>query len=213
LERKPSIYVGLRLAETVRRRAVVAYPTLSDNDRQWIEGIRARHDPQASIIAAHVTLVFPTEVAEASVVAQVRTALRLCGSIRLVLRRATTCPDAIESGYYVVLRADEGHAELLVVHDALYDGVLASYRRRDIPFEPHVTVGAHSDLSECERIANQINEERRIVRARINRVDVIEVGESIVRTVAEIPLGSGGNEPPNPTMQRTGGSPRSPSGR
>jgi len=32
---------------------------------------------------------------------------------------------------------------------------------------------------------------RRIVRARISRVDVIEVGESSVRTVAEIPLGFG----------------------
>ena len=111
------------------------------------------------MIAAHVTLVFPTEVAEASVVAHVGNALRLCESIPLVLRGATICPDAIESGYYVVLRVEEGHAELRVVHDALYDGVLASRRRRDIPFEPHVTVGAHPALSECERITSQINED------------------------------------------------------
>ena len=187
------MHVGLRWAETVRRLAVVAYPTLSDEDRQWIEGVRVRHDPQASRIAAHVTLVFPTEVAEASVVAQVRTAAQLYESISLVLRRATTCPDAIEGGYYVALPAEEGHAALLAVHDALYDGVLAAHRRRDIPFEPHVTVGAHPDLHECERIAKRMNEERRIVRARIDSVDVIDVGESMVRTVVEIPLGPGGN--------------------
>jgi hypothetical protein len=55
---------------------------------------------------------------------------------------------------------------------------------------PHVTVGAHPQTSECERIANQLNEERRTVRARINSVEVIEMGESMVRTVTEIKLGS-----------------------
>ena len=123
------------MAETVRKLAVVAYPTLSDDDRLWIEGVRARHDPLASRIAAHFTLVFPTEA--------------------------------------------EGHA-----------GALAAHRRRDIPFVPHVTVGAHPQTGECERIANQLNEERRIVRARINSVDVSEMGESMVQTVAEIKLGS-----------------------
>jgi 2'-5' RNA ligase len=201
------------LADTVSSLAVVAYPTLSDDDRQWIEGVRVRHDPLASRIAAHVTLVFPTEVREAPVVAHVRSALQFCESIPVVLRGAVAFPDRVGSGYYVFLLAEEGYAELLAVHDALYNGVLADHRRRDIPFVPHVTVGAHPQLGECERIANQLNEERRIVRAQINNVDVIEVDESMVRTVAEIPLGSGGKQPPNPTVQRTGRSPCSPSGR
>ena len=178
----------------MRRLAVVAYPTLSDDDRQWIEGIRARYDPLASRIAAHFTLVFPTEVAEVPVVAQVRNALQSLESIPVVLRRAAAFPDAFGSGYYVFLLAEKGHPELLAVHDTLYEGVLAAHRRRDIPFVPHVTVGAHPQLGDCERIASQLNEEHRIVRARINSVDVIEVGESMVRTVAEIPLGFGGNQ-------------------
>ena len=41
--------------------AVVAYPALEDRDRDWIEFVRARHDPQALRIPAHFTLVFPTE--------------------------------------------------------------------------------------------------------------------------------------------------------
>lgn len=171
------------------RVAVVAYPTLSDEDRQWIEGIRARYDPLASRIAAHFTLVFPTEVAEAPLVARVRTALRSCESISVVLRRAAAFPDANGSGHYVFLLAEEGQADLLALHDTLYDGVLVAHPRRDVPFVPHVTVGAHPQRGECERIANELNEGRRTLQARIDSVEVLEVGESLVRTVAEIPLG------------------------
>jgi hypothetical protein len=51
------------------------YPALSHGDRDWIEGIRTRYDPLVSRIAAHFSLVFPTEVAEALLVAQVEHAL------------------------------------------------------------------------------------------------------------------------------------------
>ena len=179
----------------MRRLAVVAYPTLTDADRQWIEAIRLRYDPLALRIPAHVTLVFPAEVAAASVVAQVRHALKAAESISVVLRRAVAFPDPIGDGFYVFLLTEEGQPELLAVHDALYDGILAPHRRRDIPFVSHITVGAHPQLSECERIANQVNEEHRLVRARIESVDVIEVDESMTRTIAEIPLGAGSNQP------------------
>ena len=44
------------------RYAVVAYPKLEEADRLWIETIRARHDPQAALIPAHFTLMFPAPV-------------------------------------------------------------------------------------------------------------------------------------------------------
>ena len=34
------------------RLAVVAYPVLAPADQRWIDEVRARHDPQASRIAA-----------------------------------------------------------------------------------------------------------------------------------------------------------------
>ena len=60
-------------------------------------------------------------------------------------------------------------------------------------------------MSECERIVNHLNEESRIIRAWINGVDVIEIDESTIRTVAEIPLESRGNQLPNPKARRTRG--------
>jgi len=159
------------------RRAVVAYPILAEHDRQWMEGVRARHDPSAGRIAAHFTLVFPTEVAEAPLVARVRNALQSRASIPVAPRRAGAFPNVIDNSACVVLLVDEGRAELMAVHDTLYDGILAARRRRDIPFVPHVTVGVRPHLGECERIASQRSAEPRIVRALLNSVAVIEVGE------------------------------------
>jgi len=173
------------------RLAVVAYPVLSVDDRRWIEDIRIRYDPMVSRIAAHFTLVFPTEAAEDAMLAHVRNATQLAGAFPVVLRRAVTVPDMIGSGHSVFLLPETGYTQLISLHELLYDGVLASHRRRDIPFVPHVTVAACSQPGQCEKIADQLNEERRAVNASIHSVDVIEVGGSAARTMAEIQLKSG----------------------
>ena len=41
--------------------AIVAYPSLDEADRQWIESFRTTHDPQRVRIGVHFTLVFPVE--------------------------------------------------------------------------------------------------------------------------------------------------------
>jgi hypothetical protein len=45
---------------------VLALPDFAADDAAWIDAVRARHDPQAGLIGAHVTVVFAaTGVAEA----------------------------------------------------------------------------------------------------------------------------------------------------
>jgi 2'-5' RNA ligase len=179
-------------------RAVVAYPTFSVDDRQWIEAIRARNDSAALRIGAHVTLVFPAAVAQAPLVTHVRTTLRCCASIPIVLLRADVSPDLTEGGYCVSLLAEEGRAELLALHDRLYEGMRTLHRRRDVPFIPHVTVGRHRRMVESARLADQLNRERRVVRARIDRIDVVEVQAGMVRSVADVRLLLRGHQPDPP---------------
>jgi 2'-5' RNA ligase len=183
--------MALMRDERVRTLAVVAYPALSEDDRRWIEGIRARHDPLASRIAAHLTLVFPAEVAEDLLLTEVETALRPFESMAVVLGRAAAVPDPIGGGCHVFLLAEEGQARLHAAHDALYAGVLAAHRRGDVPYVPHVTVGARPHLGACERLARRLNQGHRIVRCAIDDVAVVEVAASSVRTVARMPLSRG----------------------
>jgi 2'-5' RNA ligase len=173
----------------VSQLAVVAYPVLSDDDRRWIEGLRARHDPQARRISAHITLVFPAEMAQVDLVAHTRSALQGRDSFSVVLRHAVALPDAIRGGHYVSLPVSDGQAELSVLHDVLYGGILAAHRG-DVPFAPHLTLAAHPKREACERIANELNGGARVVRAGIDGVEVIEVREAAVLTVATIPLGA-----------------------
>lgn len=170
------------------RLAVVAYPTLADADRAWIAGVRARYDPMAPRIAAHFTLVFPRTAADASFVAEARRALGVSRAFAVVLRRAAAYPDAIGQGHYVFLLAEEGRRGLRALHDALSAAVVPASGRAEIQFVPHITVGAHPERAECARIAEQLNQEGRIVRGSIDSVCVVRVGETTVQTIAEIPL-------------------------
>ncbi len=169
--------------------AVVAYPVLGKADGRWIERVRARHDPQAARIPAHITLVFPVVAAEQVLVDQLVRSAREFAPMSLMLGEATAARDTINGGAYVCLPVQTGRAEIVAIHDALYLGALAIHRRHDVPFEPHLTVGAHPDIGECERIAGRLSADGRVVSARIEDVSVVEVGTSTVRTTARIPLG------------------------
>jgi hypothetical protein len=52
-----------------------------------------------------------------------------------------------------------------------------------------LAVGAQFRLDECERTAGELNAERRIMRDRIEAIDIIEVGDATVRTAAGLRLG------------------------
>lgn len=100
--------------------------------------------------------------------------------------------EVVAGGYYVSLLAGEGKVALTTLHRALYKGILAAYRRPDLPFVPHVTVGRHGQLRRCERLARRLEKESRGVRARIDGVGVVEVRDALVRTVAMVPMGKAG---------------------
>lgn len=87
------------------------------------------------------------------------------------------------------LLPEEGRQELLAVHDQLYDGLLRPHLRTDIPFVPHVTVGACRTLEECERLAAEINETLRPMKGTVHGAQVVDVGPAAVRTVASVPFG------------------------
>ena len=185
----------------VTKLAVVAYPLLEEADRQWIESIRGRHDPQVSRIAAHFTLVFPVELAAQPVVEHTSAFLMNSRVIPFVLRRAEALTDRIGGGCHVFLVPEEGREGIAALHGRLYEGVLRPYLRDDMPFLPHITVGGGRDLGECERLAETLNRGKVAVRGTVSSIDVVEVGDENVKTLIRVPLEH--RTPPNNEMQRT----------
>jgi 2'-5' RNA ligase len=169
--------------------AVVSYPVLAPADRDWIESLRALHDPQATRLAGHVTLVFPAAGIGGDVNAEVAAVARAARPIPFVIRWARAVRDVSGSGGHVFLIPDEGFDEITALHHALYGGGFAASRRVDIPFVPHITVGASHDFSTCEAIARGLTPLDRQVRGRIETIDLLEIGDGSMTSLAQVPLG------------------------
>ena len=168
--------------------AFVAYPLFAEADRLWIESIRERHDPQASRIAAHFTLVFPVELAAESLMEETSNLPLDRRSIPFVLRRAEAIPDRIGGGGYVFLVPKEGLEEIAALHDRLYEGVLRPYLRDDLPFLPHITVGGCRAFGECQRLAETLNRGDLALPGTLLSIDLVETGDEGVKSLARVTL-------------------------
>jgi len=173
----------------VSRLAVVSYPRLTDADSHWIESIRTRHDPQASFIRAHFTLVFPVEVSPESVMSHVAVAASAASRIRFVLRSARAVRDVSEgSGGHVFLLPREGASEIATLHRALYGGALRPHLQSDRPFAPHVTVAAHPDFGRCEALALELDGSSPEIAGTIEDIEILEITSPGVRCLRRLPL-------------------------
>jgi 2'-5' RNA ligase len=173
-----------------RRLAVVAYPAFDDADRGWIESFRAVHDPQARMLAAHVTLVFPAKAAIADVIAELTEAAASTREFSVVLRSAMAVPDPLGPGGHVFLVPEEGAKEISDLHERLYSGAFRPSLRIDIPYRPHITVAAGPEWPWCERVAASLNRNSRVVRGRVEAIELLEVGRKRVNPVERFALGS-----------------------
>jgi len=163
--------------------AVVSYPVLSAGDRDWIEAIRAKHDPQASWIAAHVTLVFPTSDCPSGVADEVASVAKAFSAVPFVIRWVRPVRDITGSGGHVFLVPDEGFDGIAALHTALYSGGFAPTRLPDVLFIPHITVGAAPDFAASEAIARNLSPLERQIRGRLETLDLIEVNAGRVQSL------------------------------
>ena len=129
-------------------RAVVAFPQFEADDRQWIESIRARHDPEAKRIPAHFTLVFPAVLPLRATETHVARVAHSTEPIKFVLRRAAVVPDALGAGGHVFLLPEEGRDALGGLHERLYAGrAAAAVETKRIVYAPYDRGGRNGDRS------------------------------------------------------------------
>ncbi len=138
------------------RRRVVSRPPLPRRAIVWfppadavadLERFRARHDPLAAIVPAHVTLVFPFASALGSV--------QVAAHVRRAVARWPVLPVRFAGlGHFhadwLHVRVASGAAAVIALHDRLYRGSLAPFLRRDLPYEPHLTIGRAAHPADCD---------------------------------------------------------------
>lgn len=127
------------------RFAVAWFPRFRGIER--IEALRERHDPMAALIPAHLSLVFPFPTALSRL--QVET------HVRRVAARWPPIPVAfrgvrLHANEFVFLMAGRGAASIAGLHDRLYTRSLQPHLRRDLPYEPHITLARNVDFAALE---------------------------------------------------------------
>jgi 2'-5' RNA ligase len=170
--------------------AIVAFPSLEDSERQWIESIRAKHDPQSGRIAAHFSLVSPTVLSRHLIETQAARVAAATEPIRVVLRRASVAPDSVGGGGHVFLMPEEGRDQIAQLHDRLYEGALQPHLRKDQPFRPHLTIAARPTIDPLDGLAAEINAATRSVRGFLAEIVLVEVTPTAIVPAAHFQLGA-----------------------
>ena len=136
------------------RFAVAWFPRFEGIER--VEAFRARHDPMAQLIPAHLSLVFPfpTALTRLQVETHVQRVVSKWPPIPVAFRRVRT-----EANEFVFLMAQRGAASIKGLHDRLYTRSLAHHLRRDLPYEPHVTIARYADYQRLQEALAEAEEE------------------------------------------------------
>jgi 2'-5' RNA ligase len=101
----------------------------------------------AALIPAHLTLVFPFATA--------LTRLQVATHVKRVAARWPQVPVSFRAvrlyaNEFVFLMAARGADSVHALHDAMYTRSLLPYLRRDLPYEPHITLARNPDLARLE---------------------------------------------------------------
>lgn len=121
-----------------------------------IEAFRARHDPMAHLVPAHLSLVFPfpTALSQLQVETHVRRVASRWPPIPVSFRGTR-----IEANEFLFLMAARGAASISGLHERLYTRSLLPHLRRDLPYAPHLTIGRHADFAKLEAAAAEARDE------------------------------------------------------
>jgi 2'-5' RNA ligase len=169
--------------------AIVAFPVFDAPEP--IEAVRREFDPQASLLSAHITLVFPF-------VASLDPAA-LCDHMTATISEAerfdvTLAAPTAEQDAYVFLRVESGRRRIIGLHDRLYAGPLRAHLSQAHAYEPHITLGR---LSSPEALTAAVTLARRTLamplHARIDSVALFRIENGRGRVELTMPLAGSGS--------------------
>ncbi len=118
--------------------ALVHYPKI---DHQGFQAFRHKYDPYAPLLPEHISFVFPVpeSIGRDKVNRHIKQVLNRWKPFRVHF-----CRLDISWDHWLYLGAEEGHRQVVELHDRLYEEILSPYLREDLPFYPHIGLGLFS---------------------------------------------------------------------
>jgi 2'-5' RNA ligase len=168
--------------------AIVTFPSFDASEA--LESVRRQFDPLASLLDAHVTLVFPFEENVSADFLREHIVAATAGATPFEI--ALAAPTSEDDGY-LFLRIVDGRERIVDLHRRLYSGRLASHLSKTRTYQPHVTIGR---LDSSERLGPAAEEARaRLIPPLLGRVDsvsVFQVDGTVGSVTLTVPLGPAG---------------------
>jgi 2'-5' RNA ligase len=158
--------------------ALVHYP---DIDTGRINQFRERYDPQVDLIGPHITVVFPVEesVGEQSLASHIESILSGWEPFPIRLKGLLQSRDD-----HFFLLVEEGRENVIRLYEELYVGMLAPFRREDIPFIPHVTLGVFTgDTVRCAQVLEEAERMELNYTSSVDRFHLVKINDDRSRIV------------------------------
>jgi 2'-5' RNA ligase len=138
----------------------VAYLGIAEVQMRWIQDFRRKHDPRYTAVEPHFTLVFGIrDVEEPVYLEHIASVARAVKPIRFRCLYAMLGADDVDDTAYVFLVPNEGNAEVSMLHDRLYTGVLQPFHRLEFPYIPHITIASTKDFKLAKQLCDGLNRE------------------------------------------------------
>jgi 2'-5' RNA ligase len=173
----------------IRQLAIIAHPRFNETDSAWLEAIRRQYDPQAELVPAHLTLMFPVVAPVASLLAQANRCAAGNKVFDIRITQVHAHRDAKDGWSYIFALPTIGSEQITALHDNLYSGEFRKHMRQDLTYQPHITIAKKTDYSECASLASSLNRGGINILGRIDSIRVVSVEPDAITPVAEFDLG------------------------
>lgn len=152
--------------------------------------MRRLHNGLYNIIEPHFTIVFSVPDMEVSkFIAEIRELSKGIAAIPFCIRCAVICKDSFSNNYDAFLVPDEGHSDVVKLHDRLYSGKLARHHRLDVSYIPHMSIAYSPDLRHIKDIVDNWNATEPPITGTIGSLDIINYENRAVTTIERLKLG------------------------
>jgi len=118
--------------------ALVYYPRI---EHGGFHAFRNKYEPFSKLLPEHIPFIFP--VPESIGIGNLESHITKILSSWEPFRIHFCSLDKTQD-HWLFLAAKEGNNQAIMLHDDLYQGILASYLRKDLPYTPHIGLGLFS---------------------------------------------------------------------
>ncbi|SDG40232.1 2'-5' RNA ligase [Fontibacillus panacisegetis] len=169
---------------------VLAYPKLSKEDYTWIQEFRKLHDEQYyEVVEPHFTIVFPTFGKSIDdFIKEVEKQSRDFISFDFTIRCAVINKDSFSDDWHVFLTPDQGHSNVVKLHDKLYSDFLLDTLFLELQFVPHIGVANSKDKWKCKKLVDEFNDSNKIINGRVESIDIVSFEDNKVDHIKKISL-------------------------